>query len=443
MRNFIFSIIFLLPSVTGNAQDITNTLGSSGTFSIKDNSNTFLSLSQSTGYLSLNKSFTLPVTTGSTVGVIYKSSDRFIHDFQTASGRNTFMGINSGNFTMTSGYNTAVGYYTLNALTSGESNSAFGVDVLKLNTTGERNSAMGYYSLPVNTTGSNNSTLGVQSLPANTEGSYNSAFGVQSMYSNTAGNHNSAFGYQSMIGNTTGNKNSAFGYYTLQGNQSGEKNSAFGYNSLFYCTGSNNSAFGVDAGTGISSGSNNIAIGNNAQVPVGTSSNQVRIGNTDITYAGVQVAWTITSDRRWKDNIQTSSLGLDFISKLNPVSYTRNNDEKQRTEFGLIAQDIEAALKEFNIENVGMLTIDDNGYYQLRYNDLLSPMIKAIQELRIKNEELKIENEKQITDLKNENGELKENLAKFEQIQEILIRELAILKLNINKNQNVTLSEVK
>ena len=36
-----------------------------------------------------------------------------------------------------------------------------------------------------------------------------------------------------------------------------------------------------------------------------------------------------------------------------------------------------------------MLTVTDNGEYQLRYNDLIAPIIKAIQELKAENDILK------------------------------------------------------
>jgi hypothetical protein len=140
-------------------------------------------------------------------------------------------------------------------------------------------------------------------------------------------------------------------------------------------------------------------------VPSGLLSNQVRIGNSSISYAGIQVAWTITSDRRWKQNILPSKLGLGFISKLNPVSYTRINDEKQKTEYGLIAQEIEEVLKEEGVDNSAMITVTDEGNYELRYNDLLAPMIKAIQELNEENEKLKIKNQN-----------LEERLAKLEKM---------------------------
>jgi hypothetical protein len=165
-------------------------------------------------------------------------------------------------------------------------------------------------------------------------------------------------------------------------NETGSGNCAVGVDALLLNTyGNNNVAIGYSAGFFIS-GSNNIAIGYDAQVPTASANNQVRLGNTAITSADIQVPWTSGSDRRYKDNITPLGLGLGFISKLNPVSYVRKNDEKARTEYGLIAQEVEQVLKELGIENHGMLTISDDGMYGLRYNDLLAPMIKAIQELK-------------------------------------------------------------
>jgi uncharacterized coiled-coil DUF342 family protein len=60
-------------------------------------------------------------------------------------------------------------------------------------------------------------------------------------------------------------------------------------------------------------------------------------------------------------------------------------------------------LKDLGIENHAMLTITDEGMYELRYNDLIAPMIKAIQELKEQNEQLKKEKDIEIAYLKNEN----------------------------------------
>jgi hypothetical protein len=91
-----------------------------------------------------------------------------------------------------------------------------------------------------------------------------------------------------------------------------------------------------------------------------TGSNQVRIGDTNITYAGIQVAWTITSDKRWKDAIVPSTLGLDFVKELRPVEYVRKGSGALKTEYGFIAQEVDAVLKHFpSAANQGFLTKTD------------------------------------------------------------------------------------
>ena len=151
----------------------------------------------------------------------------------------------------------------------------------------------------------------------------------------------------------------------------------------------------------------------------------------------------ITSDKNEKDNINESDLGLDFVNKLKPVSYKYK--DKTRTHYGLISQDIEDLLsdisksstdfagfiktqKEDNTKwteddpetqdavlytseddevkkgirsvgdikqkaskeighfkhDLGTKKIDDEYTYGLRYEEFISPIIKAIQELSAK-----------------------------------------------------------
>ena len=63
-KTFIFFAVILqvlLPNLL-LGQNITNTLGTTGLFSIKDGSATYLSLNQSNGYLSLSRSLIIPAT---------------------------------------------------------------------------------------------------------------------------------------------------------------------------------------------------------------------------------------------------------------------------------------------------------------------------------------------------------------------------------------------
>ena len=198
------------------------------------------------------------------------------------------------------------------------------------------------------------------------------------------GQYNTANGYQALNSNTDGSKNTALGYQALEDN---------------------------------TIGSNNTAIGYNAQVPSAVGDNQVRIGNVSVTYAGVQVPWTYTSDKRWKSDIQSSELGLNFISKLRPVQYYRTNDEGKKTEYGFIAQELEEALNNAGATNNGIISKDDAGMYGVRYNDLISPMVKATQELNSK-----VASQQQTIEAQQaENEALRSRLDKLEQ----LIKKLA------------------
>ncbi|WP_298397413.1 tail fiber domain-containing protein [Flavobacterium sp.] len=245
---------------------------------------------------------------------------------------------------------------------------------------GVNNTSFGRFSLGSITSGTQNTALGASVLSSNTTGSNNTANGTASLTSNTTGNSNVAIGHQSLIVNGIGNNNTATGAQSLTSNTSGSNNTSVGFGSLNQVT----------------TGSNNTGLGNAAQVASATASNQVRIGNTAVTSASIQVPWTITSDKRWKSNIQPSNLGLDFIKQLNPVFYTRKDVQvtdgkttilesttNPTTEYGFIAQELESTLNKFDTKYNGIISKDDAGMYGVRYNDLIAPMVKAIQEQQV------------------------------------------------------------
>jgi hypothetical protein len=138
----IFALI-LIPLLGGviYSQSITGTLGTGGVFSIKDGTTNYLTLSQTTGQVNILRTLRLENTTGASVGVIYMGTNRFLHNYGTF---NIFLGVNSGNFTMTGlGGNSAFGYASLSFNTTGNWNSAFGNGSLNSNTTGNNNTAIG------------------------------------------------------------------------------------------------------------------------------------------------------------------------------------------------------------------------------------------------------------------------------------------------------------
>ena len=107
-------------------------------------------------------------------------------------------------------------------------------------------------------------------------------------------------------------------------------------------------------------------------------------GAGDVTANGTIIASGVvnSSDARLKEAVSSVGVGLGLINDLNPVRYHRINNPGSDIEMGLMAQEVEATLAKHGLGNSGMVVQpDDKGYLYLRYNDLLAPMIKAIQEL--------------------------------------------------------------
>jgi hypothetical protein len=120
------------------------------------------------------------------------------------------------------------------------------------------------------------------------------------------------------------------------------------------------------------------------------------------------VAWTVTSDKRWKTDIVDSQYGLDFINSLRPVSYLRKADDMTgaHREYGFIAQDVEQTLASIGDKTQGFLTKTDAGYLELRYNDFIAILTKGVQELA----KMSTEHSVKLQQLEQENKDLRENL---------------------------------
>jgi hypothetical protein len=101
-----------------------------------------------------------------------------------------------------------------------------------------------------------------------------------------------------------------------------------------------------------------------------------------------------TSDIRYKKNIQNSQLGLDFIKKLKPVSFYWDNiegNDSLNINQGFIAQDIRMIKNSFEEEFGGWFLTDENNPESkqgLDYVQFIPPVVKAIQELSERNEQL-------------------------------------------------------
>ena len=324
-------------------------------------------------------------------------------------------------YTNTSGmFNTSNGSYSMYYNTTGYSNTAIGYSSLFNNTIGRENTATGYRSLYTNTSGNTNTATGYNTLYSNTSGSGNTAIGYGSLYDNTTGTDNVAIGRSALLNNTTGDNNIGIGYHSLQNNTTGNGNTAVGQYALFQnYTGSHNTALGKEASP-LENLTNTTAIGYSAFI---TASNRVRIGNTFVTSIGGQVGWSNFSDGRYKKDIKENVPGLAFINNLRPITYTVNvkglnefynklrsarginlpytEDKAAKAEMekseeaaakiiynGFVAQEVELAAKKLNFEFSGVDKPENkDDLYGLRYDNFISPLVKAVQELSKKNDE--------------------------------------------------------
>ena len=112
------------------------------------------------------------------------------------------------------------------------------------------------------------------------------------------------------------------------------------------------------------------------------SDNVISLGLSGSRFSTVYAANGVnTSDETLKENIKECDLGIDFIDSLKPKSYNlkdlkEDNDAYGKKRYGLIAQDI------LQTELKDSVFGKKDGEYGLSYNDLIAPMIKAIQELK-------------------------------------------------------------
>jgi trimeric autotransporter adhesin len=399
---------------------------------------------------------------------LYLSGDIWIGDSRILSttGANVALGSQALVSIIGGSGNTALGNFTLSQNTELNYLVAIGDSALSQNTAGDgNNTAIGSKAGLSTTTGGDNTFIGFKTGYSNTSGALNtyvgshagylgstqganSAFGAYSLYNNSDANTNSAFGYFSMFNNTTGNSNTAMGAYSMKENTTGDANTGVGkYALTFSMNGSGNSAFGFSAGQfvnnptnstflgayadGFEYVSNSTAIGNKSVV---SASNQVRIGNDDVTSIGGAVDWTTFSDGRFKKNMKENVPGLEFINGLRPLTYTldvtsiaaaknlnqqskaltdldiKATKEKEKIVYtGFVAQEVEKAAKKLNYDFSGV-DAPQNGkdFYGLRYSEFVVPLVKAVQELSEKTDE--------IEELKKQNNELSARLKKLEEL---------------------------
>lgn len=374
-------------------------------------------------------------------------------NYNTGGSNNTANGLRSLFLNVSGNDNTATGYNSLYSNTNGSKNTATGTVSLYKNTTGIENTATGNRALYYNNVGSNNTATGDESLTSNTSGNYNTADGYKALYSNTTGDHNTASGTGSLSASTSGSDNTAFGASSLSTNNTGSFNTGAGYHALYSnTTGTGNSAVGYYADVVPAQHiSHSTAIGYRATV---NASNKVRIGNADVTVIEGQVPFSHPSDARFKYNIRDNVPGLNFITRLKPVTYYF--DEEKLAEFtksgvirnsnihsvaykhsrqlhtGFLAQDVEKITKEIGYDFDGIhVPQNKRDHYSLAYSQFVMPLVKAVQEQQVILEKLKERNLKRQKIIDQLNQEVDES-----KILSIIAKQQEVIEHQISENKN-------
>ena len=115
------------------------------------------------------------------------------------------------------------------------------------------------------------------------------------------------------------------------------------------------------------------------------------------------------SDARMKTNVVKIESALDKVSKISGYTYDMQGIEfGGQRQAGVLAQELKEVLPE-------AVVTDDNGYYAVRYTNIIPLLIEALKEEKSKRESL----EDEVMSLKEENKTLQERLAKIERMLDI------------------------
>ena len=319
---------------------------------------------------------------------------------------------------------------------------------MQSNISGSDNTSVGVGALGSNTTASFNTAVGKEAGYSNSTGTYNVFLGYQAGKVNTTGGYNTVVGYKAGITATTANFNTYLGTFAGELG-SGGKNTFVGNNAGVYLSSGNRNTIlgrfdGNQGGLDIRTSSNNIVLSDGdgnpriwansaGRIVTGTLNTSqssgdgvklaehgacwvVNSGGDGFSYfnatAGAyrfyvlssgQIAATYTSisaisDQRLKENVRDLDVGLDEVLALRPRTFDwkAGKGKDQVNDRGFIAQEIEQVFPDLVDEWKDESPEGEEPYKSVR-QDLIPVLVKAIQELSSKNDEL----EARITALEN------------------------------------------
>ncbi|HZR06478.1 MAG TPA: tail fiber domain-containing protein [Candidatus Udaeobacter sp.] len=305
-----------------------------------------------TGNTAVGSRALLSNTTGGTIGNINGNDI----------GPNVAVGAQALESNTLAGANTAVGYQALHSFVAGP----VGAEQLGACT------AVGFKALGNASGGIGNSAFGYQALLNNTDGDSNIAIGPSALFGNTIGRWNVAAGGSALISNVTGESNTAIGQQVMQSNISGSSNTAVGAQALVYnANGSHNIAVGDGAGVNVMTADRVICIGavgadTSNSCYIGQIFNATCIGGSGVFIDANNKLGTITSSRRFKDEIKPMEQASETLFALKPVTfhYKKEIDPTGISQFGLVAEEVEKV-------NPDLVVRDKEGKaYSVRYDQV-------------------------------------------------------------------------
>ena len=293
--------------------------------------------------------------------------------------------------------NIAIGHQALHDIIDNSNNTAIGAStyVQSGSTNGvshDYNTSIGYSSEArfIHTTcmGTNAGTGGWNNN--NGESEYNTLFGYNTFASlGPGGPENTSFG--SFAGRLSSSAKIVYIGRNAAYRSSGDNNVCIGYHSN-YNSGS------------ATTNSNIISLGYSASPSTSSVSNEITLGDSNITTLRCATNTIVTlSDKRDKTNIKGCNLGLKFIKEIKPVQFTwkrrilddndKNYKHNGKTKLGFIAQQFQEVMS--NNENEFLDLVNDNNLERLeiKQNNLIPVIVKALQELDKENMTLKKQNE--------------------------------------------------
>lgn len=278
---------------------------------------------------------------------------------------------------------------------------------------GSDNTFSGYQAGYRNTSGFQNTFTG-SFAGVNNTGNANTFSGYQAGYSNINGTYNTFSGFQAGYNNIDGVQNTFSGSFAGFNNTAGHRNTFIGYG----------------AGINNTLGYYNVYIANSG--PIGGSDyDTIRIGDPAFhfsTYiAGIYGATasggvavyvnssgqlgTLTSSRRFKEQIRDMGDSTSGLMKLRPVTflYKPEYDKGPRTlQYGLIAEEVSEVYPD-------LVAYEPDGKpYTVKYQYLTTMLLNELQKEHHIVEELKTGLQVQNAELKKQNEELQQRLARME-----------------------------